>query len=307
MALSLLQHLRDTHRRPLIQQLSSDMQRTQAEPLVDITLPLVLAHLVSLNHQRGTSLVVALLNTQAQDGLWKTLDLDRLLTQLSQLTQLDQRQTKHAIDRVAHSTLVELHALYEQASLGEDGLHELLMAQPTLLQGHAPDWVWHIADLDELSGQRAIVPADIEPLTVDSGIAELNAFMREATMEKPDVNPMHHDTPHAIVDLPAQRDAGPWAKALAPIIALLLLALLVGLDQQNQTEYQAGRLVAPQGNMQTPVTVAVAPTLQPASPAPVVVAQIPHPPQPMPEPSTSETAPPAATPPAEGNTAAATF
>lgn len=309
MALSLLQHLRDTHRRALIQQLSSDMQRAQAEPLVDVTLPLVLAHLVSLNHQRGTSLVVALLNTQAQDGLWKTLDLDRLLTQLSQLTQLDQRQTKNAIDRVAHSTLVELHALYEQASLGEEGLHELLMAQPALLQGHAPDWVWHIADLDELSGQRAIAPADIEPLTVDSGIAELNALMREATMEKPDVNPTDHDThPHARIDLPAQRDAGPWAKALAPIIALLLLALLVGLYQQNQTEYQAGRLVAPQGHMQVPVTVAVAPTVQPVSPTPVAVAQIPHPPQPMPEPSTRETATPDVTQPTtEASTAAATF
>jgi hypothetical protein len=297
MALSLLQHLRDTHRRPLIQQLSTDMQRPQAEQLVDLTLPLVLAHLVSLDHQRGTSLVVALLTTHAQDGLWKTLDVERLLSQLSQHTQLDQRQTKAAIDRVAHTALVELHALYEQASLGEEGLHELLMAQPELLQGHAPDWIWHIADLDELSGQRAVTSTDSEPLTVESGIAELNALMREATMEKPDLNTADHD-PHHTMALPEYRAAGTWAKVLAPIAALLLLGLLITLYQNNQTAQRRGDLHAPQGVMQgqpptpeipltdpTPPTTEVAPTtagIDAHLHAPLPV-DLPPPPQAMPD------------------------
>jgi hypothetical protein len=246
MALSLLQHLRDVRRSALIQRISKHMQSEQAEQLVDLSLPLVLAHLVNINREHGTSLVIALLNTKAEDGLWKTLDHQQMIRQLSQTIGIDASQATSASNHIAHETLVEVHDLYETASLGEEGLNELLSEQPIMLQGHAPDWVFDVAGLHDVSGQQAVVPADPEELKIESGIAELNALIKEAAHE-------HHapvDTHHAPVEIAPQREAGPFARFLMPLIALLILVALVVMYQNNHQASQNGQLVAPQGEMQ---------------------------------------------------------
>jgi hypothetical protein len=302
MALSLLQHLRDTRRSLLIQHVSKHMQRSQAESVVDLSIPLVLAHLVSLNQQHGTSLVIALLNTQAQDGLWKTLDHDRLLKQISQAAGIDTSQAQSATNHVAHDVLVELHALYDQASLGDEGLNELLMAQPALLQGHAPDWIWTLAELAGLNGQHAVAPADVEELTVDRGIAELHALMRDAKQDPLMTPTPDHNDHTPVIDAPTQRAAGPWARCLAPVVALIVLMGLVMLYQHNHAEQHAGRLVAPQGKMQGQVDTETAPPV--ALPDPTnsnsmteeqhlhapMPSTLPTPPQPMPDQPTAEPA-----------------
>lgn len=246
MALSLLQHLRDVRRSALIQHNAKHMQPDQAEQLVDLTLPLVLAHLVNINREHGTSLVIALLNTKAEDGLWKTLDHGHMIHQLSQAVGVDASQATSASNHIAHETLVEVHDLYETASLGEDGLNELLSEQPVMLQGHAPDWVFDIAGLHDVSGQQAVVPADPEELNIESGIAELNALIKDAAHEHDD----HTDQHPAPAELPPQREAGGIARFLMPIVALLILVALVMLYQHNHKASQDGQLLAPQGQMQ---------------------------------------------------------
>lgn len=246
MALSLLQHVRDVRRSAFIQHNTKHMQPDQAEQLVDLTVPLVLAHLVNINREHGTSLVIALLNTQAEDGLWKTLDHQQMIRKLSQTVGIDASQATSASNYIAHQTLIDIHDLYETASLGEEGLNELISEQPLMLQGHAPDWVFEIAGLHDVSGQQAVVPADPEELKIESGIAELNALIKEAAHEHDE--PV--DTHHAPVEIAPQRDAGPLARFLMPLVALLILAALVVMYQHNHKASQNGQLNAPQGEMQ---------------------------------------------------------
>lgn len=85
MALSLLQHIRSTQGTALLHA-AEEMGLTpaQASTILDWTLPLVLAHLVDLNQRHGTGLVLALVNTQAVDGFWQTLDQTEWINQVQQ-------------------------------------------------------------------------------------------------------------------------------------------------------------------------------------------------------------------------------
>lgn len=263
MALSLLQHIRDTQAKQLhhaVQEMG--LSASQATTLLNWTLPLVLAHLVDLNQRHGTGLVLALLNTQAVDGIWQTLDQAEWISQLQKHLPADTLVLQVASHHLATVTLAEIFALVEAASLGEEGLNELLEGQSEHLQGQAPDWVWQQAGLTRLCGQAAIVPEPSAELDLAAGIASLNQLVRQAasqtatTTDEPAApatahtateqlvtsldlhkTESHHDDAHAAhhaIVLPPQRDAGRTTRLLEPLIAVALLAFLsVLFDQSN--------------------------------------------------------------------------
>lgn len=266
MALSLRQHLQDSQAAALsgaIQEMG--LSASQAQTLLGWTLPLVLAHLVDLNQRHGTGLVLALINTQAVDGIWQTLDQTEWINQAQKHMATDGLILQVASNHIATVVLAEIFALVDAASLGEAGLQELLDGQPEHLQGQAPDWVWQQAGLTSLCGQAAVEPDQTEALDLATGMASLNQLMRQAatqaitaesvgaviTQPSPpntsveqavtslDLNKTtspHHDehhTTHATITLAPQRDAGSITRLLEPLIAAGLLAFLYVLFSQS--------------------------------------------------------------------------
>ncbi|MFZ3193415.1 MAG: hypothetical protein WA154_09435 [Moraxellaceae bacterium] len=266
MALSLLQHIRDTQATPLhhaVQEMG--LSATQATMLLDWTLPLVLAHLVDLNQRHGTGLVLALVNTQAVDGIWQTLDQAEWISQVQKQLPADGLVLQVASHHLATVVLAEIFALVDAASLGEEGLNELLEGQPEHLQGQAPDWVWQQAGLNSLCGQAAVEPEPSAALDLAAGIASLNQLVRQAAthpvkdasvqptptqpdpshpsvehaVTSPDLNTTasHHaaDAHHAhpLIVMPVQRDAGRLTRLFEPLIAAGLLVFLSVLFSQS--------------------------------------------------------------------------
>ena len=244
MALSLRQHIYDTQATALkraVQEMG--LNAAQASSLLDWTLPLVLAHLVSLNQRHGTGLVLALLNTRPVDGLWQTLDQGEWISQLQQQLPADALVLEMASQHIVSAVLAEVFELVDAASLGEEGLDELLVGQPEHLQGQAPDWVWQLSGLTSLCGQAATVVDPSEALDLAAGIASLNQLVRQAVkhshsatssespMSSIDIDhsaQQQHDE-HPAVLLVAQRDAGQLTRVLEPLIAVAILGLLYAL------------------------------------------------------------------------------
>jgi len=266
MALSLLQHLQQTHASTLhsaIQEMGLNAQ--QASMLLDWNLSVVLAHLVDLNQRHGTGLVLALINTQAVDGLWQTLDQTEWISQTQKHLPADGLVLQLASQQVATTVLATVFELVDAASLGEEGLNELLEGQPEHLQGQAPDWVWQQSGLMSLCGQAAVEPASDTNLDLAAGIASLNQLVRQAaaqtvttiatdTPATPAIpqsqtehavtsidlhkTESHHDDAHAAhpaITLPPQRDAGGLTRLLEPLVALVLLYALYAMFQDSQT------------------------------------------------------------------------
>lgn len=255
MALSLLQHIQQTQATALnraVQEMG--LGALQAANLVDWTLPLVLAHLVDLNQRHGTGLVLALINTQAVDGIWQTLDQTEWISQVQQHLPADALVLQVASHHLATVVLAEIFALVDAASLGEEGLNELLEGQPEHLQGQAPDWVWQQSGLNSLCGQSAVVADQTEALDLAAGIASLNQLVRQAVSQphqpishpitEPAVNSLDlntteaqhdaHATGHAAIIIPPQREAGGLTRLLEPLIAVGLLLLLCVLFSQSK-------------------------------------------------------------------------
>lgn len=178
MALSLLQHVRDMQHDPLAQRLVPDLGQQATEQLIEQASAWVLAHISSLNQRHGSALALALVNTRSIDGLWQTLDRAQAVHVWAAQLGVSTEQIDRALNPIAQAVLDEVHELSEAASLGEDGLGELLQGQPSHLQGHAPDWIWHSAGLPELAGQAAV--AEPEVIDLASGIASLTALMKQA-------------------------------------------------------------------------------------------------------------------------------
>ena len=267
MALSLLQHIQQTQGIALhraVQEMG--LSAAQATALLDWTVPLVLAHLVDLNQRHGTTLVLALINTQAIDGIWQTLDQTEWINQLQKHLPADTLVLEVASHHLATVILAEIFALVDAASLGEEGLSELLEGQPEHLQGQAPDWVWQQSGLISLCGQAAVESASDTSLDLAAGIASLNQLVRQAAaqtvttvatdMPAAPIIPQsqtehvvtsvdlhktesHHDDAHAAhpaIVLPPQRDAGRTTRLLEPLIALAILYVLYALFCQSTAQ-----------------------------------------------------------------------
>ncbi len=247
MALSLLQHIHKTQASTLNQAVQEmGLNDAQATTLLDWTLPLVLAHLVDLNQRHGTGLVLALINTQAVDGIWQTLDQDEWTNQVQKQLNADPMLLQLASNHIVNVVLAEILTLVDAASLGEEGLNELLDGQTEHLQGQAPDWIWQQAGLSVLCGQAAAKPEPTEAVDLAAGIASLNQLVRQAAkqsqqpisepaMTSIDLDshqPSHHDghaTEHPMIVLAPQRDAGGLTRIFEPVIALGILAVLYAL------------------------------------------------------------------------------
>ncbi|MEC7120980.1 MAG: hypothetical protein VXW65_13915 [Pseudomonadota bacterium] len=224
MALSLLQHIRDEQHANLSTTLQKNgLNLADASSLVNWVIPLVLAHLVDLNQRHGTGLVLALVNTQAVDGLWQTLDQERLIGQVQRHINSDGTTIIQSCNQIADAVLSELFILVDTASLGEDGLNELLEGQPEHLQGQAPEWVWSLSGLTV--NNNTATPANVaEPLDLVAGMASLNQLMQQAAQQP--AEPHMHTDHHVDIVLPTQRAAGNVTRILEPLIALALLLLL---------------------------------------------------------------------------------
>jgi hypothetical protein len=235
MALSLWQHLHDAQSASTVSRLTALVGgKSQAQLVFERTVALTIAHLVSLNQRHGSSLVLALVNTQAVSGFWQTLDQSAVLAELRRELSSSTDQLNKAVDDVAARVLAEVFMLVDMASLGEDGLAELLEGQPEHLQGRAPDWVWTLAGLEQLRGQAAVVEEPV--IDVAAGIATLTALMQNAQHQQEEhamAHATHHDDHHPMVPEPVFREASTFARALAPVVALAILAFLSYLFSQN--------------------------------------------------------------------------
>lgn len=235
MALSLWQHLNDAQRASSTTRLTAQLGSASNAQLVFARgVALTIAHLVSLNQRHGRSLVLALVNTRAVSGLWQTLDQTAVLAALSQELQGSTDQLSKAVDEVAARVLEEIFMLVDMASLGEEGLAELLEGQPEHLQGHAPDWVWTLAGLDSLRGQAVVVEEPV--MDVAAGIASLTALMQNAQHQQEEHlmgHAAHHDDHHPVVAEPVFREASTLARVLAPLVALAILLFLACVFAQN--------------------------------------------------------------------------
>lgn len=242
MALSLLQHIHTTQATVLHQAVQEmGLNTAQATTILDWTVPLVLAHLVSLNQRHGTGLVLALVNTQAVNGIWQTLDQDEWISQVQKQLNFDPVVLQLASDHIVNVVLAEILALVDAASLGEEGLNELLDGQTEHLQGQAPDWIWQQAGLTALCGQAAVQPEQTDTMDLAAGIASLNKLVRQAanhanqpisesTMSSIELGQtQHHDAEHPTIHLAPQRDAGCMTRVFEPLIALVLLGFLYAL------------------------------------------------------------------------------
>ncbi len=265
MALSLLQHIKQTQTNRLnatIEQLG--ISRADAVHVVDWTLALALAHVVHLNQRHGTSLVLALLNSKAVDGIWQTLDSAQWIQQLQQHLKADPVVLQAASQQVASTVLAEIFDLVDAASLGEAGLNELLEGQPEHLQGQAPDWVWQQSGLTALCGQVAPVADPTEALDLAAGIASLNKLVREAVSQSKHpvsipitaqaMPPAHLNTApdpdlaahaHPVITAPTQRHAGGLTRVLEPLIALAILAMLYSFFSTSSRDIDATPTPAP--------------------------------------------------------------
>lgn len=260
MALSLLHHIKDTQASALnraIQEMG--LSATQANTLLEWSLPLVLAHLVDLNQRHGTGLVLALINTQAVDGIWQTLDQAEWISQTQKYIVADTLVLQVASHHIATTVLAEIFELVDAASLGEEGLNELLQGQLEHLQGQAPDWVWQQAGLTDLCGQIAPAAEQDTALDLTASIASLNQLVRqaatqaqssvsEAPMTSLDLNKSTehlddaHDASHAshhTIEIPVQRVAGRNTRMLEPLIALGILYFLYALFCQSSLQVDA--------------------------------------------------------------------
>lgn len=267
MALSLLQHIHKTQASTLNQAVQEmGLNDAQATTLLDWTLPLVLAHLVDLNQRHGTGLVLALINTQAVDGIWQTLDQDEWTNQVQKQLNADPVLLQLASNHIVNVVLAEILTLVDAASLGEDGLNELLDGQTEHLQGQAPDWIWQQAGLSVLCGQAAAEPEPTEAVDLTAGIASLNQLVRQAAkqsqqpilesaMTSVDLDnhqPSHHDghaTEHPMIVLAPQRDAGGLTRIFEPVIALGILAVLYALFTASSTR------ISPVATPLTPIAI----------------------------------------------------
>ena len=175
MTLSLLQHLRETQGAGLVSETTQHfgLGIDKATGFINAALALVVGRLVNLNQTQGTSKVLEILDKQDTAALWQDTDFSEAHKELTSLGGLDDATSLQALNLVADRSLKAIHSLEQTASLGKEGMSELLDGQAEHLQGHFPDWIYAAAGLPALIGAAAYN-------TVKESVASLGSILRQA-------------------------------------------------------------------------------------------------------------------------------
>lgn len=176
MTLSLLQHLRETQGASLVRDTAQQfgLAQERATGFINAGLALVVGRLVNINQTQGTNAVLAILEHRDATALWRDIDFSHAHQELIELGGLDNPTSLNAVNLIAERSLGAIDELEQQASLGKEGLNELLDGQNEFLQGQFPDWIYAAAGLPALIGQHAYN-------TVKESVASLGSILRQAS------------------------------------------------------------------------------------------------------------------------------
>jgi flagellar motor protein MotB len=176
MALSLLQHLRESQGANLVGEVTQSygLSIERATGFINAGLALVVGRLVNINQTQSTTAVLDILEKQDSAALWRDADLSVAHKELSGLGGIDETTSLQALNLIAVRSLTEINNLEQTASLGKEGMNELLDGQAEHLQGHFPDWIYTAAGLPTLIG-LGIFNA------VKESVASLGSVLRQAS------------------------------------------------------------------------------------------------------------------------------
>jgi outer membrane protein OmpA-like peptidoglycan-associated protein len=176
MALSLLQHLRESQGANLVGEVTQSygLSIERATGFINAGLALVVGRLVNINQTQSTTAVLDILENQDSAALWRDADLSIAHKELTGLGGIDETSTLQALNLIAVRSLAEINNLEQTASLGKEGMNELLDGQAEHLQGHFPDWIYTAAGLPTLIG-LGIFNA------VKESVASLGSVLRHAS------------------------------------------------------------------------------------------------------------------------------
>lgn len=175
MTLSLLQHLRETQGAALVGEVTERYGLTveKATGFINAALALVVGRLVNINQTQGTNAVLEILDKHDTSELWKNTNFADALRELSALGGTDETTNLQALNLIGERCLSAVHSLEQTASLGKEGINELLEGQPEHLQGHFPDWIYAAAGLPALIGLGVFN-------TVKESVASLGSIIKQA-------------------------------------------------------------------------------------------------------------------------------
>lgn len=176
MALSLLQHLRETQGANLVGEVTQNygLSMERVTGFINAGLALVVGRLVNINQTQGTATVLEILEKQDSAALWRDANLSSAHQELTGLGAIDEATSLQALNLIAVQSLAEIHNLEQAASLGKEGINELLEGQAEHLQGHFPDWIYTAAGLPTLIGLGVFS-------AVKETVASLGSVIRQAS------------------------------------------------------------------------------------------------------------------------------
>ena len=175
MTLSLLQHLRETQGAALVGEVTEryGLSVEKATGFINAALALVVGRLVNINQTQGSAAVLDILDKHDTSELWKNTDFSGALKELSALGGTDETTNLQALNLIGERSLSAVHSLEQTASLGKEGINELLEGQTEHLQGHFPDWIYAAAGLPALIGLGVFN-------TVKESVASLGSILKQA-------------------------------------------------------------------------------------------------------------------------------
>jgi outer membrane protein OmpA-like peptidoglycan-associated protein len=175
MSLSLLQHLRETQGAALVGEVTEryGFNIEKATGFINAALALVVGRLVNINQTQGTAAVLDILEKHDTSELWKNNNFSEALKELSSLGGADETTNLQALNLIGERSLSAIHSLEQTASLGKEGMNELLDMQSEHLQGHFPDWIYTAAGLPALIGLGVFN-------TVKESVASLGSILKQA-------------------------------------------------------------------------------------------------------------------------------
>jgi outer membrane protein OmpA-like peptidoglycan-associated protein/ElaB/YqjD/DUF883 family membrane-anchored ribosome-binding protein len=176
MALSLLQHLRESQGANLVGEVTQSygLSIERATGFINAGLAMVVGRLVNINQTQSTSAVLEILKKHDSAALWRDADLTSAHKELTGLGGIDETTSLQALNLIAVRSLVEINNLEQTASLGKEGVNELLDGQAEHLQGHFPDWIYTAAGLPTLIGLGVFN-------AVKESVASLGSVLRQAS------------------------------------------------------------------------------------------------------------------------------
>jgi ElaB/YqjD/DUF883 family membrane-anchored ribosome-binding protein len=176
MTLSLLQHLRETQGANLVGEVTQSygLSIDRATGFINAGLAMVVGRLVNINQTQTTTAVLEILEKQDSAALWRDADLSNAHKELTTLGGIDETTSLQALNLIAVRSLAEINNLEQTASLGKEGMNELLDGQAEYLQGHFPDWIYIAAGLPTLIGLGVFT-------AVKETVASLGSVLRQAS------------------------------------------------------------------------------------------------------------------------------